>query len=414
MYTNVSVPDAGNVTLRVRAAQVGGWSSVDEQQYDSYLIVRVVAADGRELNKTYLLGDDNLVGWVTLSIDLSPFAGETVTLYLEPRAGGEVRVCEGCTGAWDKEFVGIDWVELEADGSVVWREDFRLAVTPPPGERNIVTGAGGETTTTTTSVATPPATSTTTPAGTTTTTTTPPAHYTTTTTTTRTTTTTTAKSTTTTTASVAPSLPVPLRDGDRLVYKIDFYAKGPEGEGSAKGKVTLEVRITQDALELQAVDTDLPVDTSLASLVFGDTTDLALLIAEAASAKALGTQPPLGSQVYQLPGLDMPYTCPIIKPGAQGTMEGSKDSLIPGVQVQYKCTYDKGILVEAHLSMNGEYQGQKIEAKLDASLVETTVEGLSTGGGAAGGGGLNTTLLVAAAVGVVAVVAIVIFLLRRR
>lgn len=212
------------------------------------------------------------------------------------------------------------------------------------------------------------------------------------------------------------SLPVPLGDGDKLVYKIDIYAKGLEGEGGATGNVEFEVALGDDYLRLVVSNIDLEEDVEgagMAGFIFSDILELARLVSEAYYYKAAGFDVREVYATYDLPDLEKDYyKCPMLMPGKDGTVKGSSEVPLgyTSANVDYECSYKKGVLVESHLRMSGEYEGQSISAKFDARLVDSTVEGLE-----AGGGGLGLGLIIGIIVAVIAVVAVVaVVLLRRR
>ncbi len=403
-YTTIDVPEASQAVVRLRVAQVGGVSPVDNEQYDTDLTV-IIEAGNQRVTRTYTLGDGGLNGWSVVEVDITGFAGKRVVLTLSPEASGYVRACKVCTGYWDREFVGVDWVEVVADGDIVFHEDFKLSTAQEIAQPPITTTTR---TTTTTTQTTETRTSETTVKQTTTTRTTvgeTAREAITQTTGTRQTTTQQTQET-----STRIELPIPVNNGDKLVYNVRFEAKGPEGEGKTSGKIEITIEVGEETIDLKVTSTDLSIDASLASLVFSDITDLASLIAQAAASKAVGKSGPLGLQTYTLPDLDTPYTCPILKPGAQGAIEGEKPSLVQGVSTRYKCVYSNGVLTRISLNLEGEYQGSSVKAVLDAELVSSTIEDL--GDSHEAGPGVDLRLALAALL-VVVVVALIVVARRR-
>jgi len=352
LNTTITLPGgAGQATVTIVAAQVGGVSPVAGVQYDSNLVIVVSDADTGEIlySETVTLGGD-LEGWRTINFTVP--ATDRITLSLSPQAAGWVPVCETCTGYWDRELIGIDKVTVEAGGAIVFYEDFTLSQAPTP-----TTPAGEQTEATTRE----------------------PGE-------------------TTATQATGAQPPIPVKDGDKLVYKVKLEGEGPEGKASGTGTLTLRaVVVDAETLALQVEENTLPLDAAGLAVAFSTFTDLSNLI--------------VGSTAYyRLPDLKptLDYECPIFEPGADGTRTGTH--MVLGVmKIDYTCTYSQGVLASLQATFNAESMGAQGYVSLEATLTDTTIEGVAT----AGGGGLNLTLAAAAAAAI-AVIAIVVVLKARR
>jgi len=363
LNTTITIPpEAGNATITIVAAQVGGVSPVANVQYDSDLVITVLDPDAGTLlhQETVRLGG-GLEGWRTITFTVP--ATDRLLLSLSPVATGIVPACSLCSGSWDREFIGIDKVIVEAGGSVVFYEDFILSQPPPP-----------PTTTT-------PATSTSQqPQETTTTLTRTEA----------------APTSTTSQAEAAQSLPIPVRDGDKLVYKISLEGEGPEGKASGTGTLTIGIVVEDGSLRLVPQETDIPVELVSLAAVFTTITDLSTLVTGSPS-------------IYELPGIQHPASieCPVLRPGGDGTVQGEDD--LGYYKVRYTCTYSKGVLTSLQARLETTASGVEGYIAMEASLQDTTIQGVTPASS-----GLGSLTLLLAILGVLAVAGVLILVRLRR
>ena len=383
---NTKLPEANRVILNVDAAQVGGWSTVDNMFFDSYITI-IVTNGTAIINETRLLGGET-GGWQTITVDITEFAGENVTILIGAKAGGVVRVCQGCTGTWDREFIGIDKVQILADSRTIFLEDFQPI--------NLQTTATPTTTITTTMTAT---------TTTITTTTTTTWTYTTTseTTTTRqtyTTTTTRYTTQTTQTTQTYANLPINIKDGDYLTYEIKVKGRGPEGSVDTSGEVTLKIRIKEGEVALQLDKSSLNTDAIATMVIFNSVTDLVQV-------SSIGAE-----STYDLPSLNKTFgpKCPVFWPGKDGEVTGKEDYLTIGT-IEYTCKYSQGILTSIESKLHGSYGGQSFNIELKASLKDTSIEGV---GAESGGIGLGNTMIIAGIAVAILVGATLVLIVRRR
>ncbi len=380
--TNIKLPDAGKIILNVEAAQVGGWSTVDNMFFDSYIII-IVTNGTAIINETRLLGGE-IGGWQTISMDITEFAGENVTILIGAKAGGVVRVCLGCTGTWDREFIGIDKVQILADNNTIFVEDFQPI--------NLQTTTTTTTKTTTTTIITTTTTRTTWTYTTTTETTTTRHTY--------TTTTTTYTKTTTRTTQTYTNLPINIKDGDYLTYEIKVKGSGPEGSVDTSGEATLKIRIRDGEVALQLDKSSLNTDAITTMVVFNSITDLVQVA-------GIGAE-----STYDLPSLNKSFgpKCPVFLPGKDGEVTGEDNYLTIGT-IEYTCKYSKGILTSVESKLSGSYGGQSFNIELKASLKDASIEGVEA---ETGGIGLGNTMIIAGIAVALLVGIIVVLMVRRR
>lgn len=379
--TTLKLPEANNITITVDAAQVGGWSTVDEKFFDSYIIV-IVTNGTTMINETLLLGGDT-GGWQTIKIDISEFAGDNVTILIGAKAGGTVRVCQGCTGTWDREFIGVDKIKVTADNETLLLEDFQpvnlqtTTTTTPPTSTTTTT----QTTTTRTIITTT----------TTKTTTSPP---------TQTMTTTQHTTYTTQTTTTYTNLPINIKDGDYLTYEIKVKGSGPEGSVDTSGKVTITVSLRSGEVALQLDKSDLNTDAITTMVVFNSITDLVQVA-------SIGVE-----STYELPSLNKTFgpSCPVLWPGKDGEVTGKDNYLTIGT-IEYKCKYSKGVLTSLESKLSGSYGGESFNIELKAYLKDTSIEDVVTG---TGGTGLGGSMVIAGAAVAVIIGIMLVVLVRRR
>ncbi len=120
--------------LRVRVAALGGYSTVEKALtgkdlfFDAYAVIKVIG--NKTVEKVVYLGGED-PGWKVIEIPLNGL-GDRITIILSSESGGSVRACEICTGTWDYEFIGYDWVEvISKDGRTLFKEDFVPREDPP-------------------------------------------------------------------------------------------------------------------------------------------------------------------------------------------------------------------------------------------------------------------------------------------
>jgi len=383
--TNLELPQANSIVLNVIAAQVGGWSTVDDKYFDSYIII-IITNGTTTINETRLLGGDT-GGWQNIPIDISEFSGQNVTILIGVKAGGIVRVCEGCTGSWDKEFIGIDKIQILADNKTIFIENFQ-----PINLQTTVTPTTTTSTTTVTTTVNPITTTTTWTPTTTSKITTSQNPY----------TTTTVQHTT---QSPQPTqthtnLPINIKDGDYLTYKIKVKGSGPEGSVDTSGEATLKIQIREGEVALQLDKSSLNTDAISTMVLFNSITDLV----QVASIGAEST--------YDLPSLNKTFgpKCPVFWPGKDGEVTGKDNYLTIGT-LEYNCKYSKGILTSIESKLYGSYKGQSFNIELKASLTDTSIEGVMA---ESGGIGHGNTMIIAGIVVALLVGAIIILVVRKR
>ncbi|MCE4620356.1 MAG: hypothetical protein F7C33_04955 [Desulfurococcales archaeon] len=242
----------------------------------------------------------------------------------------------------------------------------------------------------------PPTTTTTTPTHTTTTRSTP---YTTSHETAKTTSYTRTRQTRTTSTQSPLNLPIPVKTGDTLEYKVKLSGKGPKGKASGSGVLVLKARVTGDEVVLDVEKNS--VGSQYLGAVVNTASDLFLALASGASLH------------YQLPGLEPVFSskCPVLAPQMDSkTLKGTLNVLY--YKVDYTCKYSNGVLIYAKARAHGSVSGQSFNVNVEASLASTTIKGVKTSGGISGG----SNLLLWAGVGIAVVVAVVALLLyvRRR
>ena len=196
----------------------------------------------------------------------------------------------------------------------------------------------------------------------------------------------------------SPSLPIPVKTGDTLEYKVKLNGKGPKGKASGSGVLVLKARVTGDEVVLDVEKNS--VGSQYLGAVVNTASDLFLALASGASLH------------YQLPGLEPVFSskCPVLAPQMDSkTLKGTLNVLY--YKVDYTCKYSNGVLVYAKARAHGSVSGQSFEVNVEASLASTTIKGVKTSGGLAEGS--NILIWAGAGVAVAAIVVAVLLLARR-
>ena len=113
VYKDINLPDTASIFLEIRYGKPE-WSNYENKPTDAYVIVKVkdLSTDEEKELVNKLIGGNYGCGWFVDTFDLSEFKGHKVKLILQAKAGGNVRVCSGCTGTWDHESIYFDYVKI--------------------------------------------------------------------------------------------------------------------------------------------------------------------------------------------------------------------------------------------------------------------------------------------------------------
>ncbi len=245
------------------------------------------------------------------------------------------------------------------------------------------------------------------PEATTTTTTPPPvettqATTTTTTTTTETTTTTTTETGTTATEKAgATSL---VKDGDTLTYTIKASGSGPAGSIDESGEARLTIEVSGDEIRIRVDELTISDEARTLFALALDVTDLFQLIA--------GGEGSYSTYTLEATLTGIPAKCPIIDPDMGDREITDSQELITGLENKYTCKYSNGVLVHAKSEITGSYFGQELNVDLQATLKDTTIQGVKTP--EEKGASTNTILIAGIAAAAIIIIAAVILLLKKR
>jgi len=115
LYINVDIPKTSDIWLEIKYAEVGDFSTYENTYPDAYVIIKVQDLDTNTteilLNK-YIGDGDPGPGWFIDRFNISKYSGHSIRIILSGNAGGHVKYCSGCTGTWDGEEIGYDYVKI--------------------------------------------------------------------------------------------------------------------------------------------------------------------------------------------------------------------------------------------------------------------------------------------------------------
>ena len=191
-----------------------------------------------------------------------------------------------------------------------------------------------------------------------------------------------------------------LQAGDTITYKITIGGKGPEGEGSWTGILTLKV-VEADAIK--------PIKNTLSD----DARALATSLADVSDVFQLAGMPPLYYSFYPhkpSSAWNEGVRCPLILQDGIVDKEdkGTIDYL--GLDGSYACKYTKGVLVQLEFNAKGKINGQDSEIHAKIELANTTIKELQPSSLE----GLETKNMAIAGLAAAIIIAIAIIIHRRR